>query len=155
MPPRYFAFESGFVDTLRCIPMCVCLKLDLAGVKLKLGEWAKMDPAEREYLVGMPCDTPDEIRGFRDFISLLVRINCGALPTMMDSPAERLWEAEDVPAQVAEKGELFGVAVSSGGWKTLDSLQRFALVRLSRPGHEGKNFLPALEEFGLTGSRGE
>jgi hypothetical protein len=47
---RFFNFESDFVESLRCVPMCVRLKLDLAGVKLKLNEWSKMDPAERAYL---------------------------------------------------------------------------------------------------------
>jgi hypothetical protein len=149
MPARYFDFESDFVDSLRCVPMCVRFKLDLAGVKLKLNEWSKMDPAERAYMAEMPCDSRDEIRGFRDFTSLLVRINCGALPSLMDPP-EPLWESENVPAQVLEKAESFGVAVPPEAWRGLDELERFALIKLSRPGHEGKNFVPALEEFGVT-----
>jgi hypothetical protein len=31
----------------------------------------------------------------------------------------------------------------------LAELQRFAPVKLSHPGHEGRNLHPALEEFGL------
>jgi hypothetical protein len=149
MSPRYFAFESDFVESLRCVPMCVRLKLDVAGVKLKLNEWSKTDPAERTYLADMPCSSRDEIRAFRDFISLLVRINCGALPTLMD-PTEPLWNSEEVPEQVMEKAVSFGVAVPPDAWRSLDELERFALVKLSRPGHEGKNFVPALEEFGIT-----
>jgi hypothetical protein len=149
MPARYFAFESDFVDTLRCVPMCVRLKLDLAGVKLKLNEWSKMDPAERAYMADMPCGTHDEIRGFRDFTSLLVRINCGALPSLM-SPPEPLWEADAASAQVTEKAAVLGLAFPADAWGKLDALQRFALVKLSRPGHEGANFAPALQEFGIT-----
>lgn len=148
MSARYFAFESDFVDTLRCVPLCVRLKLDLAGIKLKLNEWSKMDPAERAYMADMACGTRDEVRGFRDFTSLLVRINCGALPSLM-TPPEPLWEADEPPAQVTEKAGLLGVQISSGDWARLDSLQRFALVKLSRPGHEGANFAPALKEFGI------
>ncbi|MDA0674030.1 MAG: hypothetical protein O3C67_10055, partial [Cyanobacteria bacterium] len=33
-------------------------------------------------------------------------------------------------------------------------LQRFALIKLSRPGHENRNFLPACQEFGL-GNQGD
>jgi hypothetical protein len=149
MTARYFAFESDFVESLRCVPMCVRLKLDVAGVKLKLNEWSKMDPAERAYLADMPCESREEVRAFRDFISLLVRINCGALPTLMD-PAEPLWNAEEAPGQVLEKAVSFGVAVPPESWRGLDELERFALIKLSRPGHEGKNFVPALEEFGIT-----
>lgn len=150
MPARYFDFESDFVQSLRCVPMCVRHKLDLAGVKLKLNEWSKMDPAERAYMAEMPCDTPDEVRGFRDFTSLLVRINCGALPSLMD-PVDPVWDAPEVPAQVSEKAAALGVAVNPEAWNGLDSLQRFALMKLSRPGHEGANFAPALKEFGIGG----
>jgi hypothetical protein len=149
MPARYFAFESDFVDSLRCVPMCVRLKLDRSGVKLKLNEWSKMDPAERAYMADMACDTRDEIRGFRDFASLLVRINCGALPSLM-APPEPMWDADEAPAQVTEKAAALGLAFPPEAWKTLDTLQRFALVKLSRPGHEGANFTPALREFGVT-----
>jgi len=38
----------------------------------------------------------------------------------------------------------------SGQWKNLNSLQRFALIKLTRGGHENENFIPALREFGLT-----
>lgn len=148
MSARYFAFESDFVDTLRCVPMCVRLKLDQAGVKLKLNEWSKMDPAERAYMADMPCGTRDEVRGFRDFTSLLVRINCGALPSLM-TPPDPLWEAGTAPAQVTEKAATLGLPFPADAWGRLDALQRFALVKLSRPGHEGANFAPALREFGV------
>jgi hypothetical protein len=148
MSARYFAFESDFVDTLRCVPMCVRLKLDMAGVKLKLNEWSKLDPAERAYMAEMPCGTRDEVRGFRDFTSLLVRINCGALPSMMEPP-HPLWEADAPPAQVTEKAAALGLPFPESAWNSLDALQRFALIKLSRPGHEGANFMPALKEFGV------
>jgi hypothetical protein len=34
-------------------------------------------------------------------------------------------------------------------WNELAPLQRFALVKLTRGGHENANFLPALREFGM------
>ncbi|HEX2613834.1 MAG TPA: nitrate reductase associated protein [Fibrobacteria bacterium] len=148
MTARYFDFESDFVATLRCVPMCVRYKLDLAGIKLKLNEWSKMDSAERAYLADMPCGTREEIRGFRDFTSLLVRINCGAMPSLM-TPPEASWDSAEAPAQVTEKAAALGAAVPSATWASLDVLQRFALIKLSRPGHEGANFAPALREFGI------
>ena len=140
----FFKFESDFVQSLRCIPMCVRFKLDVSGVKLKLNEWSKMDTAERAYLADMSFSSRPEIQAFRDFLSLLVRINCGALPTLMD-PADPAWNAAEIPEQVTEKAVSLGVAVPSGSWSGLDELQRFALMKLSRPGHEGKNFVPALQ----------
>lgn len=35
------------------------------------------------------------------------------------------------------------------GWAELNELQRFALVKLSHPGHEHRNLPRALAEFGL------
>ena len=34
-------------------------------------------------------------------------------------------------------------------WHTLSPLQRFALLKLTREGHESANFVPAMAEFGL------
>jgi hypothetical protein len=149
MTPRYFAFESDFVASLRCIPMSVRYKLDIAGVKLKLNEWSKMDPAERAYLAEMPYVNRAEIQAFKNMLSILVRINCGVMPTLMD-PVKADWNTSEIPDQVAEKAVALGVTVSPDSWRGLDELERFALMKLSRPGHEGKNFVPALEEFGVT-----
>lgn len=148
MTARYFKFESDFVGTLRCVPMCVRFKLDLAGVKLKLGEWSKLSPAEREYIAALPVDTRAAVQTFRNVIVILTRIATGAIPSLMD-PVNPDWNDDDVPDQVAEKAVSLGVAVPHESWRGLDELERFALMKLSRPGHEGKNFGPALEEFGV------
>jgi hypothetical protein len=46
-----FDFEADFTADLRCIPMAVRRKLDLAGVKLKLQHWSELDEAERAELL--------------------------------------------------------------------------------------------------------
>lgn len=48
--PVFFAFESDFVDSLRCIPMVVRYKLDTCGIKLKLPEWVKERKAYASFL---------------------------------------------------------------------------------------------------------
>ena len=153
MTARYFAFESDFVDTLRCIPMCVRFKLDLAGVKLKLNEWSKLAQAEREYIASLSVDTKAERQTFRNVVVIFTRIACGAMPSLMD-PVVPNWNGREIPEQVAEKAVSLGVVVLPEAWRDLGELPRFALMKLSRPGHEGKNFVPALEEFGVT-HRGE
>ena len=55
----------------------------------------------------------------------------------------------EIPAQILEKAAAQTIAVKKNAWNDLTALQRFALIKLSRPGHEGKNFRLALEEFGL------
>ena len=51
--------------------------------------------------------------------------------------------------EITEKMNEFGLLISIQQWKTLTHLQRFALLKLSRPGHESKNFPKAMKEFGL------
>jgi hypothetical protein len=149
MTARYFKFESDFVDTLRCIPMCVRHKLDLAGVKLKLNEWSKLAQSEREYIASLHLNSRAEIQTFRNVVVILTRITSGAMPSLMD-PVTPDWNSTEIPDQVAEKAVSLGVTVSPEAWRNLGELPRFALMKLSRPGHEGKNFVPALEEFGVT-----
>jgi len=144
----YFKFEADFVETQRCIPMCVRYKLDMSGVKLKLNEWSKLDPGYRERLAIMPFLTASEVYEFGLFLIGLVVVSSGAAPELM-TPPERIWDSHEVPTQVAEKAASFDKKISNDTWKKLPWLQRFALVKLSRPGHEGKNFVPALEEFGI------
>jgi hypothetical protein len=35
-------------------------------------------------------------------------------------------------------------------WRALSSLKRFTLYKLTRPNHDNDNFIPAMQEFGLT-----
>jgi hypothetical protein len=60
-----FAFESDFVATLRCIPMAVRFKLDLAGIKLSLRQWSRFTVADRTELLTAPCASPAEIAAYR------------------------------------------------------------------------------------------
>jgi hypothetical protein len=41
------------------------------------------------------------------------------------------------------------LAIRPQAWGELDELQRFALVKLSHPGHEHRNLPRALAEFGM------
>jgi hypothetical protein len=147
-----FGFESDFVDSLRCIPMAARYRLDLSGVKLKLNEWSKLDQAARRALVEGPCGTPEEIDAYRETVSARVAGACGHRPSLLPDPVDRQWEAATVPAQVREKAAAEGIALGDSAWKSLTVLQRFALIKLSRPGHENLNFRPAAREFGLVPS---
>ncbi|MFS6827343.1 nitrate reductase associated protein [Cyanobium sp. ATX-6F1] len=61
---RDFAFEADFASNLRCIPMAVRRKLDLAGVKLKLSHWLALPEPERQTLVEWH-DDPGSITDLR------------------------------------------------------------------------------------------
>lgn len=59
-------------------------------------------------------------------------------------------DAEVVPARIRDWARGLGVVPpSSEQWAALAPLQRFALFKLTRPGHSNENFLPAMREFAL------
>jgi hypothetical protein len=148
--PEFFRFESDFVDSLRCIPMSVRLRLDVSGVKLKLNEWSKLGRADRLALALHPCRSADEIAAYRGTVSAIVARACGAPPSPLRELPEPVWEnGSEVPRQVSGQARAAGKDIAPSAWAGLSPLRRFALLKLSRPGHENLNFLPALEEFGL------
>src|SRR6185295_3033206 len=136
----YFGFEADFAGSLRCIPMAVRLRLDIAGVKLKLSEWSKLPQAARVRLAVLPCANPAEIENFLAYAEEQVIGACGAPPQRCD-PADAAWEESGpLPDQVREKALSLGYDMPVAAWSGLTPLQRFALIKLSRPGHENRNF---------------
>ncbi|PZR33683.1 MAG: hypothetical protein DI526_12750 [Caulobacter segnis] len=148
---RLFAFEQDFVDSLRCVPMAVRFKLDRVGIKLTLRQWSRLTRQDRQELLLSPCSSDREVARWRALLETLVALRADEpikpLPPIDDAPWERVGE---VPAAVAT------FALSKGltpppleAWRALALLERYALVKLSREGHDNVNFAPALREFGL------
>jgi hypothetical protein len=147
---NFFQFEADFVDSLRCIPMQVRMKLDTCGVKLKLQHWHQFNQQERQALVEMPCTTADEIQTYRQHLQQWVIEHSGTPASELPIDPHPTWmDATSIPSSVQQKAQELGVSVTSQQWATLTPAQRFALIKLSRPSHENKNFLPALKEFQL------
>ncbi|MFN6354011.1 MAG: nitrate reductase associated protein [Cyanobacteriota bacterium] len=144
---RVFGFETDFAGDLRCLPMAVRRKLDLAGVKLKLVHWHGLSSAERQRLLAWP-DHPAALEDLR--LWLLERSH-----TLPQGPASPLppalataWQrGEEIPEVLAASCRQLGLPLTPKTWRSLDELQRFALVKLSHPGHEHRNLPKALEEF--------
>lgn len=147
---KFFQFEADFVDSLRCIPMQVRYKLDTCGIKLKLSDWNRMSQLERQNLVTLPCTSESEIQAYRNYIQELIlqRTGMPAMELPVESHPEWM-NVSNVPTSVKEKAQEIGVTISTEQWTNLTPLERFALIKLSRSGHENKNFLPALKEFNL------
>lgn len=145
----FFQFEQDFITGLRCIPMVVRYRLDRVGIKLKLHHWNQLSEADRLRLVVAPCDTLPEQETYRQELRELVAARSGEIPK--DLPLENLfpWLSADLPDSVATQAERVGVTLNHQQWRSLSELQRFALIKLSQPGHENRNFLPAVQEFGL------
>lgn len=148
--PVFFQFEADFVDSLRCIPMQVRYKLDTVGIKLKLQHWHQFSQPERTALVEMPCDSPAAQQTYRTYLqNLVVRYTAAPAKTLPveDQPA---WlQTAEIPATVQQQATSFNISLIPPQWAGLTPLQRFALIKLSQPSHENRNFLPALQEFGL------
>ncbi|MEM8611989.1 MAG: nitrate reductase associated protein [Cyanobacteria bacterium P01_H01_bin.105] len=149
MKPVGFQFEQEFIDSLRCIPMVVRFKLDTCGVKLKLNHWHQFTQAERQALVDRPCDTPENRLTYQIYLQGLVTQYTGQPAKEIEVSAQPPWLASTVPDQVQAKAATHDLKISRDSWQTLTPAQRFALIKLSRPSHENRNFLPAMQEFGL------
>lgn len=146
----FFQFEADFVDSLRCIPMQVRCNLDTCGIKLKLSDWNQMTTAERQALVELPCTTETEIQSYREHIQQLILQRTGIPATKLPIEQHPAWlDSSTVPASIQEKAEEIDVTLTQQHWAALTPLQRFALIKLSRPGHESKNFNRAIAEFHL------
>ena len=158
MPPRLnhcFGFEADFVGDLRCIPMAVRRKLDLVGVKLKLSHWSRLSEAERQRLLAWPDDAgalADMERWLAERTAAMAEGPAGRLEPASGAP----WQQDAAPPEVLLAScRQLGLTLPPNAWGSLDELQRFALVKLSHPGHEHRNLPRALAEFGLAEPQGQ
>lgn len=149
---EYFHFEEDFMeDNIRCIPMIVRFKLDACGIKLKLNEWSKMMVEEREKLASFSIDSENQLSAYRKYLEGLISLHTGQRPTYL-SPGQQNsgWSLTDqIPSPLRDKLLEVNMSLSIAQWKSLSILQRYALLKLTRPGHENKNFPKAMKEFGL------
>ncbi len=145
-----FQFEQDFADSLRCIPMSVRLKLDLCGIKLKLHQWAQFSTAQKQQCVDWPYQAAQDMEQFGSYLRQLIHTVCGEKVKEFTPEPEPEWkDSGRIPLSVQQKAEEIQVQITPEFWKDLQDIQRFALMKLSRSSHENKNFLPALQEFGL------
>jgi hypothetical protein len=144
-----FNFEMDFADSLRCIPMMVRMNLDLCGVKVSLRQWNRFTREDRAALVSRPTDSAEQREKYRVFLIDLIRRRAEEEPVLLPPVTSAAWQkADKVPQSIKLAAASHGVGTPSlDQWNHLSTLQRFALIKLTRPGHENQNFVPALEEF--------
>ena len=141
-----FAFEQDFVGNWRCIPLCVRRKLDLVGVKLKLNHWLALEQQQRQELVDW-SDVPAHWSGLREHLRDLTRGMADGVAKDLPPAVDEAWQQVNaVPAVIAEAAQKRGVSISSGAWAGLSELDRFALCKLARPGHDHHNLDAAFIE---------
>ncbi len=148
---EYFEFEEDFVDEgIRCIPMIVRFKLDKAGIKLKLNEWAKFNVDEKVRLALLECNEEEEIKNYNQFVSILILRYTNKEATVLPIDVNPAWSNKiKIPVEITEKAMEFNNSIKKEQWSSLTELQRFALFKLCRSNHENKNLPIALKEFGL------
>ncbi len=142
-----FAFEHDFVGSWRCIPLCVRRKLDLIGLKLKLSHWLELSQAQRQQLVEWP-DQPEALHQLRDQLQAWTRPMADGearpLPVAVAEPWQR---PEPIPDEVQRAAQQRQVALGAQQWAELGELERFALCKLARPGHDHHNLEAAFAEL--------
>lgn len=147
---QFFEFEMDFVDSLRCIPMMVRIKLDTCGIKLKLHQWNEFNQEAKQKLVDLPCENITEIATYREFLVNLIKETTGEIAKELTIDPQPPWRNEsEIPPEILRQAEGLNVPISLENWQNLTPLQRFALIKLSLSHHENSNFLPALKEFNL------
>ena len=149
--PGIFRFEVDFGGTLGCIPLSVRMKLDQSGIKLSLKQWNRMPSSSRRELVERLCNTAAETEAYRKYLVAQIEAHTPTSAEHVAIEAAPPWaDAGIVPERICSWARDVGVAPPSAEqWAQLSPLQRFALYKLTRPGHSNENFLPAMREFSL------
>ncbi|HXN09609.1 MAG TPA: nitrate reductase associated protein [Steroidobacteraceae bacterium] len=151
MDTGVFGFEADFAGAMRCIPMAVRLKLDQCGVKLSLRQWNRFSREERERLLTDGCEGAAASTALREYVIRLIAARTGERAVELALEVAPAWaDVQQVPVQLdvrlAERG-LGPLPLAQ--WAALAPLQRYALLKLTRPSHDNDNLVPALREFGL------
>jgi hypothetical protein len=124
--------------------------LDLSGLKVQVSQWQALTQPEQEILGNLPFASDEQLRHFRDTVKRVVLERSGIPATDLAVEGDPTWEDKTtIPRRLQEKAVQVGCELTLERWAALTSLQRFALIKLVRPGHENHNFVPALREFRL------
>jgi hypothetical protein len=131
--------------------MSVRLKLDCCGLKVTTQQWQSLREEEQQLAVFTPCQTAGEREDFRKLIGEMVLDRTGQPAGEMAPDLNPAWlDERSIPTRVQGAFRVRGYEVTLEQWSGLTPLQRFALIKLTRPGHDmTSKFLQALQEFGL------
>ncbi|OUT72183.1 MAG: nitrate reductase [Synechococcus sp. TMED19] len=142
-----FDFEQDFIGSWRCIPLCVRRKLDLIGLKLKLSHWLELSQRQRQQLVDW-LDSPHELAAMEQHLQSCTRSMADGAAKPLPPAVNEPWQQQQrLPMELKEAAERHGVSLSLEQWGKLSELGRFALCKLSRPGHDHQNLPAAFNEL--------
>lgn len=149
-----FNFEQDGRYALRRIPMCVRYRLDECGLKISLSAWILLSRDEREKLLSISIDAALDRPTFRDMLLQMLKPHAdspdAAIEEVMVDAMPAWLQTACVPTPMVSQLTASGLPVPTlEQWQNLSDLQRFALVKLTRPGHKNSNLTSALQEFGI------
>jgi len=101
--------------------------------------------------VDLPCGDTTTASTYREHLQALVTAHTGHPAKTLAIDPQPPWQTPTVPPQVQTQAKAHQLTLVDAQWQSLTSAQRFALIKLSRPSHENRNFVPAMAEFGLIG----
>ena len=142
-----FEFEDEFIGDLRCIPLCVRRKLDLIGLKLKLQHWQELSHKEKRKIVCC-SDSIEELDALKSYlIDKTSNSPIGQAKEILISKDEPWLLSDKVPKSIDVEANKYKFQISQRIWSNLSELERFALCKLARPGHEHRNLIKAFKEI--------
>ena len=84
------------------------------------------------------------------YVSQLIIHHTGHEASLLSIDPHPPWSNDfEIPESVTIKATEEGINIDRSQWANLTTIQRFALIKLTRSQHENNNFLPALKEFKL------
>ncbi len=142
-----FAFEFDFIGTWRCIPLCVRRKLDLIGLKLKLSHWLEFSYQQRQQLVDWP-DAAIALEELRQYLRICTgKMVDGEAVSFSPARGEAWQNSGLIPELLIEAAVGRQIVLDLDRWALLSELERFALCKLVRSGHDHHNLTAAFIEM--------
>jgi hypothetical protein len=116
-----------------------------------LKQWNKLSVEGRRQLVERPCDEPAEVESYKQYLIALVEEFTKSSVEFAPIDNSPPWaDVAVVSERICLWARAIGVAPPTPEqWAALTPLQRFALFKLTQPGHSNENFIPAMREFSL------
>jgi hypothetical protein len=148
-------FEKEKCRDLRRFPMYFRMKLDVCGIKLSKQDWNSFALPEKMQLLAMPCTTPQQVAAFRKKLIAMIGACDGDFievspGSIMGSNSYPWTDKKNIPPVVRQQIHALGDdAANPEKWAMLSDLQRFALIKLTQPGHLKQELRLALQEFAL------
>jgi hypothetical protein len=120
----------------------------MCGIKLKLSEWSRMSDDEKLNVVRWDFTSAEEMAACNGYLKTVVLDRTGKEATQLTVDPSPEWANRfSIPMAVTMKLSEFNWSMSTSEWSRYSDLQRFALLKLTRPGHENRNFPLAVREF--------